>query len=286
MAVPARRSRTGSSGFRATPCGPPQARHEKPRVSAFLSAKIDRHPGAGAGLRVRLLRPAGRHRVGADPPGCAGHGIQPAQRRGDLRDAVPGGRDGRRNRRRACMRIAAMQRRPGRRCVLPLHPDCRAARGCFSRSGTNHCISAIRWVSELVGSPAATTALPSSPASRWARTASSPTRRRSCGVAPTSSSAPGAARNSGPRRSRRARAGRKCRRCAMASSSRSSRPTSCSPGPAALTDGVAQLAPHHPGLERAPWMNAPPPREGLYRGHFHEKLAPSQRVWVIVCYQK
>ena len=60
-----------------------------------LPERQDRQdPGAGARLRVRLLRPAGRHRECADPPRRAGHHLQPAQRRADLRHALPGGRDG------------------------------------------------------------------------------------------------------------------------------------------------------------------------------------------------
>ena len=49
----------GISGFTVRP---PRARREKPKVSAFTSAKVDRirelQPGPGAGI----LGPAGRHR--------------------------------------------------------------------------------------------------------------------------------------------------------------------------------------------------------------------------------
>jgi iron complex transport system substrate-binding protein len=77
-------------------------------------------------------------------------------------------------------------------------------------------------------------------ADRWGATASSPTRWSRRGARPTSSSAPGAARSSGPSASRHARLGRR------AGGAR--RPLheikSCDilqPGPAALTDGLAQL---------------------------------------------
>ena len=69
-------------------------------------------------------------------------------------------------------------------------------------------ISAIRWVSELVGIAGGTIAFPNWRCSRWARIASSAMAPRSRGAIPTSSSARGAARNSGPRRSRRGLAGK------------------------------------------------------------------------------
>lgn len=90
-------------------------------------------------------------------------------------------------------------------------------------------ISGIRWVSELIGIAGGEDVFLNSRPSRWARTASLPTRWRSCGERPTSSSARGAARSFAPRRSPRAPAGRTCPPCGTASCSRSSPPTSCSP---------------------------------------------------------
>ena len=215
----------GISGYTVRPR---RAREEKPKVSAFLSAKIDKILALRARLRVRLFRPAGRHRGRADPPRRAGHGVQPAQRGRDFFHAVPGGGDGGagasrawRGSRRMRARLRRDRRRPRRAC--------RAGRACSSRNGTSRTSAPSAGCRSWSASPAATTAFPSWPRSRWARTASSPTARRSCGATPTSSSAPGAARNSGPRRWRRGRAGRTCTRCATASCSRSSRPTSCSP---------------------------------------------------------
>ena len=49
----------GISGFTVRP---PQARREKPKVSAFTSAKIDEILKLRAGFRGRLLRYPGRHR--------------------------------------------------------------------------------------------------------------------------------------------------------------------------------------------------------------------------------
>jgi hypothetical protein len=58
---------------------------------------------------------------------------------------------------------------------------------------------------------------------------------------PTSSSAPGAARNSGPRKSRRAKGWQAWRRCAIGQLFEIKSADILQPGPAALTDGVAQL---------------------------------------------
>jgi iron complex transport system substrate-binding protein len=69
-------------------------------------------------------------------------------------------------------------------------------------------ISAIRWVSELMGIAGARTAFPNWQSNPWERIASLPTGRRWCGATPTSSSAPGAARNSGLRKWRRDLAGK------------------------------------------------------------------------------
>jgi iron complex transport system substrate-binding protein len=102
-------------------------------------------------------------------------------------------------------------------------------------------ISAIRWVSELVGIAGGDDCFAELANEPLARTASSPTRRRSCGAAPTSSSAPGVARNSGPRKSLRARAGRKCRAVRDGQLFEIKSADILQPGPAALTDGVAQL---------------------------------------------
>ena len=69
-------------------------------------------------------------------------------------------------------------------------------------------ISAIRWVSELMGIAGATTVFLNSPFNPWERTASLPIRRRSHDAIPTSLSVPGAARNSGLRKWPHAQAGK------------------------------------------------------------------------------
>ena len=55
-------SRTASSASAASPCVPPIARKEKPKVSAFTSAKIGEILKLRAGFRRRLLRHPGRDR--------------------------------------------------------------------------------------------------------------------------------------------------------------------------------------------------------------------------------
>src|SRR2546430_12869011 len=50
----------GISGYTVRP---PQARRDKPRVSAFLSAKTDKILTLKPDLGDRFLRPAGRHRT-------------------------------------------------------------------------------------------------------------------------------------------------------------------------------------------------------------------------------
>ena len=89
----------GISGYTVRPR---RAREEKPKVSAFLSAKIDKilalQPDCVFGFSDLQADIA----AAADPPGRAGDGLQPAQRGRDLLHAVPGGGDGGRRPTRAC----------------------------------------------------------------------------------------------------------------------------------------------------------------------------------------
>ena len=72
----------GISGYTVRP---PRARREKPRVSAFLSAKNGKDPGAEARPGARLLRPAGRHRARPDQGRPERADLQPALGAGDPR---------------------------------------------------------------------------------------------------------------------------------------------------------------------------------------------------------
>ena len=184
---------------------------------------------AAARPRARVLRPAGRHRRGADARRHRSARVQSPQRRGDPahdRDARRHGRlrgEGRGARRRA---------RGGHRAGARAAPrGSRGGRASTSRNGTSRRSPASAGCRSSSASRAATTVSRSSRASRSARTASSPIRSKCRGARPTSSSGRGAARNSGPRPWRRAPAGAMCRRCAAGISTRSSRRSSCSPAP-------------------------------------------------------
>ena len=72
------------------------ARREKPKVSAFTSAKIDEILKLQPDFVDRLLRHPGRHRRRADPARRRGVDQQPPQRRGHPRLRAPARRAGRR----------------------------------------------------------------------------------------------------------------------------------------------------------------------------------------------
>jgi hypothetical protein len=78
-------------------------------------------------------------------------------------------------------------------------------------------------------SPAARISFLNWPPSLWPKTASWPMAPRSSRVIPTSSSDRGAARNSVRKKWLRARAGKAFRRCGSVSCSKSNRPSSCNP---------------------------------------------------------
>jgi iron complex transport system substrate-binding protein len=117
-------------------------------------------PGAGAGLRVRLFRPAGRHRGRADPPGVQ---VTVFNQRSVARFSRCSTRWprwwGRRS--RACMRIEAM--RAGLQAIEAAASRCRGGRACISRNGTSRPSAPSAGCRSWSASPAATTALPSWP---------------------------------------------------------------------------------------------------------------------------
>ena len=226
----------GISGYTVRPA---RARREKPRVSAFTSARTD---------KILALRPdlvIGFSDMQADI----------------ARDLINLGLNVLVFNQRSVVEILGMIRtlaalvgatERGDKLIFELGAGLERIRGQASRFGVRPrvyfeewdepMISGIGWVSELVRHRRSrrylfgARTLSPAPAA-----ASSRTRTKSCGARPTSSSAPGAARNSGPRRCGRERAGASSWRCATTNSSRSSPWDILQPGPAALTDGVSHL---------------------------------------------
>ena len=218
---------------------PPRARREKPKVSAFTSAKIDRilelqpdlvlgFSDLQADIAAELMR-AGievhvfNHRSVAEilrmirtlggMVGCEAKAAALVERAAARASTT------------CAQRAAQLPRRPRvyfeewDEPQISAHPlgvgagRHRRRRGLFPGAGAR---------------------------SRSARTASSPIRSKCRAARPTSSSARGAARNSSPERSRRAPAGATCPRCATASCYEIKSSIILQPGPAALTDGVAR----------------------------------------------
>ena len=215
----------GISGYTVRPR---RARQEKPRVVGLPGRQDRPHRRAAARPGDRLLRHAGRAGRQADPrrAQCVHH--QPAQRGRDLRHAAAGGRAWWARHERAEAWIAACQAR---------HAEIAAAAATWPRRPRVYfeewdepMISAIRWVSELVGIAGGDDIFPELALQSLGRDRID---RRSTGAgAPrgrTSSSVPGAARSSGPRRWPLARGGRTCPQYGPATCTKSSPATSCSP---------------------------------------------------------
>src|SRR3984957_2288360 len=212
----------GISGFTVRPA---RARREKPKVSAFTSANIERivelkpdlvlgFSDLQADIAATLIR-----------AGIEVHVFNHRSVREILRMiGVLGGMIG-------CEgKAAALINELNVGLAAVSAPPC-AARECTSRSGTHRrsvrlpgCPNSSAW-------PAAKTALPSLPANRSAKIASLPIRRKCRGGRRTLFWAPGAATNSARSVWPRDQAGRKFRPCAMATSARSSPRSSCSPAP-------------------------------------------------------
>jgi hypothetical protein len=198
----------GISGYTVRP---PRAREEKPKVSAYLSAKID---------KIALLRPdcvIGFSDLQADIASqLIRKGIQVTifnQR--SVAEIFS-----------MMYQLAAMVGQVERGLAL-----IQAMQQRLLRSGTTRTSAALPGCPSWSALPAATTAFPNWPRSPWARTASLPTAWRLCGASPTSFLVPGAARNSGPRWSPPGRAGRTCLPSRTGSCLKSSRPRFCSLAP-------------------------------------------------------
>jgi hypothetical protein len=192
----------GISGYTVRPR---RAREEKPKVSAFLSAKID---------KILALQPDcvfGFSDLQADiASALIKHGVQVTvfnQRSVEeifsvlYQVAAMVGQAQRGLELLQAMRTRLLQIEAAGR-ALPRRP-----RVFFEEWDEPH-ISAIQWVSQLAGIAGGTTSFPSWPRRAWASTASLPMEQRSCGATPTSSSARGAARSFVLKRWPRARGGR------------------------------------------------------------------------------
>ena len=153
----------GISGFTVRPA---RARQEKPRVSAFTSAKVDRilalQPDLAIGFsdmqadiaRALILR----RRGGVDQ--------QPPLGRRHLGLCAAPGRDGRRGRQGACLcrRACARMSRRCAMCRIAAAPAARVLRGMGRAADQRHPLGQ----RAAATSPAATTSSPSAPPPAWA----------------------------------------------------------------------------------------------------------------------
>ena len=225
----------GISGFTVRP---PRARKEKPKVSAFISAKID---------RILALEPdlvLGFSDLQADIASqLIRHGVEVHvfnQRSVDeiLRVIrMLGGMIG-------CEAKAdalAAELENGLDTIRATAARFRAVRVSTSKSGTSRRSRASAGCRNSSALRAATTSFRNSPLAASARTASSPTRSKSCGARRTSCSGRGAARNSQHATSQRDQAGTTCRPCVTRELHEVKSSIILQPGPAALTDGVREL---------------------------------------------
>ncbi len=207
----------GISGFTVRP---PIARREKPKVSAFTSAKIAPilalEPDLVIGfsdIQAEIARDLVRegvevwisnHRSVAGILGyvrrlgaMVGAAVAADRLAGELEARIEGVR-------------GAANRCPG-------------GRGSTSRNGTSRRSRPSPGSANWSGSPAATTSFPSARRAAWRRAGSSMTARQSSLATRSSSSARGAGRSSGPSRSPLAPAGRRSTPCAADGWPRSSR---------------------------------------------------------------
>ena len=185
----------GISGFTVRPA---RARHEKP-TRLRLHQREGRSILTSARPGDRLFRHAGRHRAGADQGRRRGLDQQPPLGRRHPRLRAPARRDGRRGSQGAGLcrgaRSATSSAVRTAAAALPRRPR------VYFEEWDEPQISAIRWVSELVGIAGGDDIFP---AARRGQPRPRPHRRRpgerSSRWRPTSSSARGAARNFGPSR--------------------------------------------------------------------------------------
>jgi iron complex transport system substrate-binding protein len=208
----------GISGFTVRP---PRARREKPRVSAFTTAKI----GKIAALKPDLV--LGFSDLQADIAadlirlGMAVHVFNQRSIAGILQMiCVLGGLVGCQSK-----ALALVDRLESELAVIQLAGRQLARRPrVYFEEWDEPQISCIQWVSELVELAGGTDCFP------WARIDSLRTRLKRPGGRPTSSSGRGAERNFDRIGWLRAAAGRRCRRCVPANCMRSNPRSFCSRG--------------------------------------------------------
>lgn len=214
----------GISGFTVRP---PRARKEKPKVSAFTSAKIgqilDLKPDLAIGfsdlqadIAQELIRAGvevwiSNHR---SVDGIVAY----IRRLGAMVGATAKAEALAVRAEENLARIAALA------AALPRRPK------VYFEEWDDPLITGIRWVGNSCASPVATMSSPSCSKSRWRSSASWPIRSRWCGVRRISCSVRGAASASGRSMSRRVPAGATCRPCVTANCTRSSRRSSCNRG--------------------------------------------------------
>ena len=228
----------GISGFTVRP---PRARREKPKVSAFTSAKIDRivalEPDlvlgfsdlqadiaaelARAGIEVHLFNHrsiAGILRMIRMLGGMIGCEARAAQ----LADRLAAGVE--------ATRAAAAS--------LPRRPR------VYFEEWDEPLIAGIRWVGEVIEAAGGDNCFAELAAKPLGRDRIIADPAEVVAARPTSFSGPGAARNSAPTAWRRGRAGTRSRPCATASCTRSSRRSSCSRGRPRSPTGWPRSTPH------------------------------------------
>ena len=218
---------------------PPQARREKPRVSAFTSADIPEDPRPAARPGPELLRPPGRHRRRADPAGRRCSRLQPAQHRGDFRhDPHAGGAGRRRRPRRPSCRGACgwtCRSSPTRRADAAAAPS--VFRGMGRADDLRHCLG--------VGADRRrgrrSTSFAERASGKSAKERICHGRKRSSRASPTSSSARGAARSFAPEKVAARPGFDRIPAVRNDALHEIKSPLILQPGPAALTAGLAEL---------------------------------------------
>ena len=229
---------------------PPRARREKPRVSAFINAKLDRilalqpdfvvgFSDIQADIAQSLIKSGievwiSNHR---SVDGILGY----VRRLGALVGAASAPRSTR------SQLEAHIERVRQAAALLPRRPR------VYFEEWDEPLITGIRWVSELIGIAGGDDVFPERAlCCARPRIASWATPARSSGARRTLFWAPGAASASGRISWPHERVGMRCRRCATGNCTRSNRPIILQPGPAALTDGLdaihrvlRQWATHH-----------------------------------------
>ena len=189
----------GVSGYAVRP---PRVRREKPRVSAFITADVPKILALEARPGADVLRSAGRHRRRTDPQDVAVHAFNQRDVAGIFAmirtlGALVGAAD--KAEALASSLAARVDAVTNAHCISPRRPR------VYFEEWDEPMISGIGWVSELIETAGGIDVFPQLAARKNAKERIV-TPTRSSPRSPTSSSAPGAARNSCRQRWRRGRA--------------------------------------------------------------------------------